>query len=161
MNTPLEFEKIENEDYKISTFTLISLFKSKLTDLIDTEGIQLVMHDDFLQIAVPLKRQVLAEDLTDQLVKKLSWHVLHAAKSSDGKYYKVLLYSTPVQYSMILVTLDSSQHGILENMILRVFDSIEIMLYHTQMLKKDAESRKDYLVLEQENYKTTLSNFIL
>lgn len=156
-----DFSLIENEAYKNTAFNLKNELALKLPELVDSNNVKYEIHDDFMYIIVPFKKQTMAEKLTDFLNIKLKWNVLFAAKTDEGDTYKVLLYSTPVENYMLIATLDSAQYGIIEKITIRVFDSIEIMLYHLKELYGYAKKDKDLFILEEQKYVDVLETFIL
>lgn len=161
METLKDFSLLENEAYKNTAFNLKNELAQKLPNLVDGSSVEYEIHDDFMYLIVPFKMQTMAEKLTDFLNKELKWNVLFAARTDEGDTYKVLLYSTPVENYMLIATLDSAQYGILERITIRVFDSVEIMLYHLKELHKFAKKDKDLFVLEEQKYVDVLETFML
>lgn len=156
-----DFSLIENEAYKNTAFNLKNELAQKLPNLVDGSTIEYEIHEDFMYLIVPFKIQTMTEKLTDVLNIELKWNVLFAAKTEEGESYKVLLYSTPVENYMLIATLDSAQYGIIEKITIRVFDSVEIMLYHLKELYRFAKKDKDLFVLEEQKYVDVLETFML
>lgn len=111
-------------------------------------------------MVIPLRSQVMAEDMTEKLDKLMKLNVLYAAKSYDNKLYKVLAYSTPVENNMFIVFLESLQYGIVDSITIHIFDSIEAMLLKVQNYKKLVTADKSMKVLESQSYKNMLRIFM-
>ena len=111
-----------------------------------------VICSSYLEVVFPLSFQQLAEDMTDEIVKKLDYHVLYARKSNDDKIYHIVLYSKPYVHEMVVIHMDSLQHGILEDIRVKFFDSMEVMYNHVLQLWHDSLFMNEKLLegVEQE-----------
>ncbi len=126
--------------------------RSFLPKFMEGNYTQTLTHQDCLETIFPLSFQQLAEDMTDELVTKMDFHVLYARKSYDDKIYHVVLYSIPYEYEMVVIHMDSLQHGILEEIRVKFFSSMEVMYNHVRQLWHDSLFMKDKLLegVEQE-----------
>lgn len=106
-----------------------------------------------------LKGQMMMEDFIDELTKYLVIDVLFAFCQNNGRDYKAIAYSKPYQEEMYVIVMDSNQHGLLEEITIVFFDSMDSML---EMLKKQLQQlkRKDVEILEQQCETTFYKNFI-
>ena len=93
-----------------------------------------VRKKDYAEAAVSLSSQQLAEDITDEIVTMLGYNVLYARCSDDGSTYHVALYSQPYEEEMAVVLMESLQHGIIEEIKVQVFDSLDTMYAHVRHL---------------------------
>jgi hypothetical protein len=153
-----DFNDLESGHVKDAIFTLTSALRSKLPETFKQSLIPTTLHDDYVEVLIPLVGQVLMEDLVDDLERKMGFHVLFATKQEMGKVYKAAVYSTPSEDSMFIINLGSEQFGVMEDMSVRFFDSEELMLLNLQshlrgMSKVPAE------VLEVQSMNEILSHF--
>jgi hypothetical protein len=116
------------------------------------DKMQKIERDSYIEVVIPLSFQQLAEDLTDEFAESLRFHVLYARKSYDDKIYHVVLYSIPYEHEMVVIHMDSLQHGILEEIRVKFFSSMEVMYNHVRQLWHDSLFMKDKLLegVEQE-----------
>lgn len=150
---------VKNEIYKVSIYNLSKILELKMPEFFGEQQYEISIHDDFAEVVWNTKKQVMAEDLTDLLEKKLDAHILFASSEEDGKKVKVEGYSTPVENSMYIVYLSSNQHGVLDSITVFFFDSLETMYHH---LRKDYQGittvEKD--IIEKQSLKELVSIFI-
>lgn len=137
-------------------------FTDKLSSLMPStfnlEGAILTPRKVCSEVLIPLTRQGWMEDFVDDLANKLAVNILYATVSMDGKDYKVIAYSMPYMDEMYIMQIGSQQYGIVENISVAFYDSMEKMFddikYHLQMLHFSEDE-----VLEQEDSRTTFSHF--
>ena len=160
MNININQDSIMNESFKMTIFNAKNLFKANLGDIVNVDEMKLFQHQGFLEMVIPLRSQVMAEDMTEKFDKLMKLNILYAAKSYDNKLYKVLAYSTPVENNMFVVFLESQQYGIVDSITIHIFDSIEAMLLKVQNYKKLVAADKRMKVLESQSYKNMLRIFM-
>lgn len=160
MNININQDSIMNESFKMTIFNAKNLFKANLGDVVNVDEMKLFLHQGFLEMVIPLRSQVMEEDMTEKFDKLMKLNILYAAKSYDNKLYKVLAYSTPVENNMFVVFLESQQYGIVDSMTIHIFDSIEAMLLKVQNYKKLVTANKRMKVLESQSYKNMLRIFM-
>lgn len=150
---------VKNEVYKDSIYNLFKILVLKMPDVFDTQQYNIYIHDDYAEVVWKTKQQVMAEDLTDALEKKLNVHIMYASSENNGKNVKVEAYSTPVENSMYVVYLSSDQYGVIDSMTVIFFDSLEIMYYH---LRKDYQgiTKVESDIIEKQSPKDLVSIFI-
>lgn len=150
---------VKNEIYKDSIYNLFNILMLKMAETFDNQQYEINIHDDYAEVVWKTKKQVMAEDLTDSLEKKLGAHVMYASKEDDGRIIKVEAYSTPVENSMYIIYLSSDQHGVVDSMTVVFFDSLEIMYYH---LRKDYQNitKVESSIIEKQSLKDLVSIFI-
>lgn len=142
-----------NENYFTKS---IEEFRSKLDSNMPTffakDSAKNEQRATFVETVFHLSYQQLAEDLTDDFVTSLRFNVLYARKSFDDKVFHVVLYSIPYEHEMVVVHMDSLQHGILEEIRVKFFDSMETMYNHVLQLWHDSLFMNDKLLegVEQE-----------
>ena len=92
---------------------------------VDNSG-AVTKREDCFETIIPLAFQQLAEDMTDEIVTYLHFHVLYARTSNDGSVCHVALYSRPFEHEMAVVMMNSLQHGLI--------DSIRVRFFFTSLL---------------------------
>ncbi len=129
------------------------------TALFKNEEIALQRSKKMGIATIHLKRQMMMEDFIDELTKYLVLDVLFAFCQNDGRDYKAIAYSKPYQEEMYVIFMGSNQHGLLEEINVVFFDSMDYML---EILKKLLHQlkNKNVEILEQQCETTFYKNFI-
>ena len=106
-----------------------------------------------------LKAQMMMEDFIDELTKYLAIEVLCAYCQNGGQDYKAIAYSKPYQEEMYVIVMESNQHGLLDDISVVFFESMDAML---EMLEKQFHQLKGkgVEVLEKQREKVFYENFI-
>ena len=112
----------------------------------------LVFRKDCSECVIPLASQQMAEDMTEEFSTCLDYQVLYEKRTSDGSDYHVALYSIPYENEMVVVIMDSIQHGLIESVKVRFVDSLDTMYNHVRQLWIDSLFLKGKLLngIEQE-----------
>ena len=74
-----------------------------------------VSKKDYSECVIPLASQQLVEDMTEEFSTCLDYQVLYEKRTTDGSGYHVALYSIPYENEMVVVIMDSIQHGLIES----------------------------------------------
>ena len=150
---------VKNEIYKDSIYNLFNILMLKMAETFGSQKYEIYIHYDYAEVVWKTKQQVMAEDLTDSLEKKLDAHIMYASKEDDGKVVKVEAYSTPVENNMYVIYLSSNQHVVVDSMTVAFFDSLEIMYYH---LRKDYQgiTNVEADIIEKQSLKDLVGIFI-
>lgn len=98
------------------------------------------------------------ENFITSMEEKLHLHVLYATREEDGKVYKVVAYSTPVEDEMLVFYFSSTQYGLIDSMTVFIFESLETMYCHL-LNERNRMTRLQKNILEQESYAKMLSHF--
>lgn len=111
------------------------------------------------EVNMPLLKQAWIEDFTEDIESKLNVNILFASVKPDGKEYKVVAYSMPYLDKMYIIQVKSIEFGIVNEMSVAFYDSMEKMFedirYHKQILRLSEDE-----VLEEEDERTTVSRFL-
>lgn len=158
INTLNDFKLLESEELKNSIAEFLFKLYCKLPEQFKESALPATENDDFVEVVIPTRRQVMMEDLVDLLEKKVGLHILYASKMKFGKHLRAVAYSTPVEGSMFIVHLGSEQYGILDSMTVHFFDSEEIMLLSIHRLLRD-NTHVEAEVLECQKMNQILSHF--
>ena len=134
-----EFLTNSLEEFKTNLKTYLSTYLKPV-------DVTLALRNDYAECVFPLSCQQLAEDVTDEFVTCLHYHILYARKSSDGTEYHVVLYSRPYEHDMTVVIMDSIQHGLIESVIVLFFDSLDTMYRYVRQMWLDSLFQKSKLL---------------
>ena len=112
-------------------------------------------------ITIPLTRQEMIDDLIDLLVSKLLLQVLYLYSDKTGTNFQALVYSMPYQDEMYVVRIASGQCGIIDEIQVDFYASIETMFtYLKQELERLQQSQPDLDIEEQQHLDALLINFL-
>lgn len=158
MNELIDYTLIENEILKDSISDFLSEIREKSPEYFNSLGVKTVLHRGYAEVFVLLNKQVMMEHLVDELANVLGIHVLYAVRDNKGQTYKAVAYSVPVENKMYVIHLASQQYGVIENMTVNFYDSLEIM--YKQVCKEFTNMPKfDMFILEKEKYSDVINSF--
>lgn len=154
-----DIAEVENEVFKASIYNLYILLQQKIPEFFGSQSYNIYVHDDFAEVVWTTKKQVMAEDFTDMLEKKIGAKILYASKEENGRIVKAQAYSLPIENNMYTIYLSSSQYGILDSITVFFFDSLELMYYR---LRKDYHgiTKVDADIYEKQSLIDLVSLFI-
>lgn len=129
------------------------------TALFTNEEVTLQRREKTGLVTFHLKKQMMMEDFIDELMKYLVLEVLCAYCQSEGQDYKAIAYSKPYQEEMYIIVMESNQHGLMDEISVVFFESMDAML---EMLEKQLHQLKgkQVEVLEQQHETAFYKNFI-
>ena len=129
------------------------------TALFTNEEVTLQRREKTGLVTFHLKKQMMMEDFIDELMKYLVLEVLCAYCQNEGQDYKAIAYSKPYQEEMYIIVMESSQHGLMDEISVVFFESMDAML---EMLEKQLHQLKgkQVEVLEQQHETAFYKNFI-
>ena len=157
MNILVDYNQLDNEVLKDSISDFLSELRGNLPELFNSVEMKTVLHDNYAEVYFQLSSQAMIEELTDNLAEKLGCHVLYAVKKDEGKDYKVIAYSIPVENKMYIIYISSQQYGVVDSMTVHFYDSMENM--YRQITKEYASAPKECFILEKEKFSEVLRNF--
>ena len=112
-------------------------------------------------ITIPLTRQEMIDDLIDLLVSKLLLQVLYLYSDKTGTNFQALAYSMPYQDEMYVVRIASGQCGIIDEIQVDFYASIETMFTHLrQELERLQQPLPDLDIEEQQHLDALFINFL-
>lgn len=158
MEKVLNSNSLEEGTVKRSIILLYQQMIKKLPEYFSEQEISVIQHSSFSEIVVQLKEQNMLENFITSMEEKLHLHVLYATREEDGKVYKVVAYSTPVEDEMLVFYFSSTQYGLIDSMTVFIFESLETMYYHL-LNERNRMTRLQKNILEQESYAKMLSHF--
>ena len=129
------------------------------TALFTNEEVTLQRREKTGLVTFHLKKQMMMEDFIDELMKYLVLEVLCAYCQNEGQDYKAIAYSKPYQEEMYIIVMESNQHGLMDEISVVFFESMDAML---EMLEKQLHQLKgkQVEVLEQQHETAFYKNFI-
>lgn len=130
----MEQEKnIVQEDEGMAQNTVVRNFSRLLeildnTGMFDLKGCRLDTAHGIGMTVVPMRKQYMAVDFLNQLANFLDVNILYAYRSKDGKAYRIIAYSMPYPDEMYCIVVNSEQYGIIEDINVAFFETIDKML---------------------------------
>ena len=158
MEKVLNSNSLEEGTVKRSIILLYQQMIKKLPEYFSEQEISVIQHSSFSEIVVQLKEQNMLENFITSMEEKLHLHVLYATREEDGKVYKVVAYSTPVEDEMLVFYFSSTQYGLIDSMTVFILESLETMYCHL-LNERNRMTRLQKNILEQESYAKMLSHF--
>ena len=110
------------------------------------DGISLDIVHDIVTAVYPMKEQHMIEDFTKTLTEILNVKILYMFKSGDGRNYKMVAYSMPYIDEMYVVGIESEQYGIVEEIAVTFYNTIEVMFQHLINCLESIQSRRENLI---------------
>lgn len=157
MNILVDYNQLDNEVLKDSISDFLSELRGNLPELFNSVEMKTVLHGNYAEVYFQLSSQAMIEELTDDLAQKLGCHVLYAVKRGEGKDYKVIAYSIPVENKMYIIYISSQQYGVVDSVTVHFYDSLENM--YKQITKEYTSAPKQCFILEKEKFSEVLRNF--
>lgn len=163
MNEITNATEVANEVFDnsiVRNFTKLQEIISN-TGMFQCDNLQLKITKDIGTVTIPMVRQHMADDFLRELTSFLDVNVLYAYKKQDGSSYRIVAYTMPFQDEMYIVSVDSQQYGIVEEMYITLFESLDIMF---KWLHKGYEmllENKDQIeIIEQQDLTSLYKNFV-
>lgn len=163
MNEITNATEVANEVFDnsiVRNFTKLQEIISN-TGMFQCDNLQLKITKDIGTVTIPMVRQHMADDFLRELTSFLDVNVLYAYKKQDGSSYRIVAYTMPFQDEMYIVSVDSQQYGIVEEMYVTLFESLDIMF---KWLYKGYEmllENKDQIeIIEQQDLTILYKNFV-
>lgn len=98
---------------------------------------EVVEQEDCILLSVHFSEQQMMENVVDELEQKFTTKILYATKTVDGGEYFAVAYSEPYEGKMYVVFLTSDAFGISDNMVVRFYDSVDVMFADLMCLWTD------------------------
>ena len=124
----MNISELQDQEKKNEIESLFERLKIQLGKIMLPENsLNVLIHDDYIEAQFPLDSQIMLEDLIDLLVKDKDFNVLIATKTESGEALRAVVYTTPYEHNMFVVTMTSHEYGIINDIIAKVYDDIETM----------------------------------
>lgn len=119
---------LQDQGQRMAVESLFERLKLQLGKImLPKETLNVPLHDDYIEAQFTFDSQIMLEDLIDTITKDEEFHVLVATKSEDEKDFRAVVYTTPYENNMFVVTMTSHEYGIVNDIIAKVYDDIETM----------------------------------
>ena len=109
----------------------ISQFKEKIeaSGLFNLDNLRLDLsnNDKYGTVIVPMKRQNMIYDIMDLIRESMNVNILYSINSEKGSKWKTVAYSMPYHGEMYIIGLESVMYGVVEEMTVTFFNSIDVM----------------------------------
>jgi hypothetical protein len=128
-------------------------------DTFEFQGMLPENHKTCSEIYIPIRKQTMIDDLTDSLEEKLNVNILYAVRSRDQKNVKVVIYSMPYKDEMFVISIASSQYGIVNGITIVVFSSLEHMFNYVRRVYQQYAGKSEWETLEAETPQKLFSHF--
>ncbi len=127
MNTEDVIQKVSEERLAVENLKKLTYNFEILTPGLIRESVSsLYENSRYITATFQLDKQLMIEDITDKLFRRLHLRVLFLTKLNNGEYRSVL-YSMPHQDEMYIIYILSKQHGIVNELDVAFYDSMETM----------------------------------
>ena len=152
--------KFAKSDLSIINFNANEICKTLSIFMnINQESKHVEKAEDCLVISYSLDRQMMIDDVAQQLKELLSLTLLFACKSKDGRCMECVSYTKPTLGNMGVIHLYSSAHGCLESFTINVYDSVEKMYDALKKRLDRLASQEDVVLLESRDYFHLIKDF--
>lgn len=127
-------------------------FKEKIeaSEIFSLENLRLDLSGKFGTVVITMKQQYMTDDFTDKLVELLKVNILYSLKTPDGRAWRTVTYSMPYHDEMYIVGLESEMYGIVEQMTVTFFDSIDVMFAWLRDNLESVQTSKDVFLHKQD-----------
>ena len=152
-----------SESARINFNDFVEKLKKWFPNHIFPENMQLTAREKSVEVHIPLSAQDLIEDVVDVLAERGNVNVLFAISKDDGKKIKVIGYSMPYSDEMYVISIESLQYGVIDEIVVAFYDSIEEMFQDVRFYYLSGKyllEEPGTEILEAEDYSKMLSHFM-
>ncbi len=138
-------------------------FRERLGNVVlfDTTDLHLKMTNNIGTATVPMRRQHMAEDFINEVINMFDVNILFAYKTPDGGSFRMMAYTMPYQDEMYIIYTESEQYGIIEEMHVAFFESMDVMFEWLFKEHQKVEKKTDSLdVLQLQSLTDLYRNFV-
>lgn len=148
------------ENFKDFLQTLENNFQN---GVFQTEGLQLTPRDKCAEVHIPLSNQAMMEDFVETLAGRVGTYILYAVSLENDKKLKVIAYSMPYSNEMYVISIESHQYGVIDEIVVAFYDSMDDMfqdLRHDYLAGQYMLEEPGAYKFEAEDYITFCSHFM-
>lgn len=125
------------------------------------ENLTLTVEDSVGTVTIQLTRQHMADDLVTELTAQLDVNILYSCKSHDGSRHRIMIYSMPYPEGMCVIYIDSWQHGVVEEIYVTFFDSMDVMFCWLQKSLENIMAKRRLLdIIQLQSLTDLYRNFV-
>ena len=112
-------------------------------------------------VTVPMLHQHMADDFLKELTNFLDVNILYAYKELDGSSYRIVAYTMPYHDEMYIVFVDSQQYGIVEEMHVAFFESLDVMFSWLRKGYDEVVAKEKQIdIMQLQNLTDLYRNFV-
>ena len=119
------------------------------TDIFMLDDLQMKISNNVGTVTVPMLTQHMMEDVFEELQNYVNVNILFAFRTADGSHHKLVTYSMPYQDEMYIISMESEQYGIVEQMSVTLFESLDIMLAWLRSCLLEVEGKERELEIDE------------
>ena len=130
----------------------LSNFKETVqaSDLFALENLRLDLKGRVGTAVIPMKQQHMTNDFLNKLVDILNVNILYSLKNENGRFWRTVTYSMPYHNEMYIVGMESEMYGIVEEVTVTFFDTIDVMFAWLRDNLESVQTSKDDFLHKQE-----------
>lgn len=130
----------------------VNVFKETIdaSELFYTENLIFNVTENYGTVVIPMRRQYMIEEFTKELIKLFDVNILYTINRDNNRVWKTITYSKPVHKQMFIIGLISEMYGIVENIIVTFFNSIEKMFPWLCDNLQETMKSKDNIIYAKE-----------
>ena len=158
-----EVTAMANEVINDSIVSSFSAFQDMLVNVgtFKLDNLQLNISNDIGTVTIPLQTQTMIDAVLKDIENFTDVNILYFYKTLDGDIHKLIAYSAPYHDEMYIISINSIQYGIVEDMDVTFFESLDVMFaWLNNCLHNMLEKQQKLDVIQQQSM-TELYKFFL
>lgn len=126
-------------------------FKEKIeaSGLFSLENLTLDLNGKVGTVVIPMKQQHMMSDFLNELTELLSVNILYSYNTEKGRVWRSVTYSMPYHDEMYIIGIESQMYGIVEEITVTFFDTLEIMFPWLRDNLESMQSSKEVFLHRQ------------
>lgn len=115
------------DDALVKSFTAFQDMLAN-TGLFRLDNLHLNIMHDIGTVTFPMCCQHMIDTVLEETGVLADVNILYSYKTQDGSSHRLIAYSMPYRDEMYIISMESLQYGIVEEMSATFFDSLDVML---------------------------------
>ena len=125
------------------------------------DNLHMKITNDIGTVTVPMLHQHMADDFLKELTNFLDVNILYAYKELDGSIYRIVAYTMPYHDEMYIVFVDSHQYGIVDEMHVAFFESLDVMFSWLRKGYDDLIAKEKHIdIIQLQDLTDLYRNFV-
>ena len=109
----------------------------------------LTLSKDYGVTSIPMSRQQTMDDVLSAISKNVNVNILYQYRDNGGRDRKTIAYSMPYEDEMFIISIESYQYGIVEEIDMTFCCSLDKMLHQLQKCRDFIHCKKVEAIEEQ------------
>ena len=126
-----------------------------MDNIIDVSSREVTYNHDNIMAEFPLKKQQMMDEFVDRLSHRLHLRVLFLSHDNNRGEYRSVLYAMPYPEEMYVIHLTSYQYGLVNEMKVVFYDSMDIMQRNILRFRDNASGE----ILQMTNDSKIIKDF--